>query len=458
MEKTRQRKSYEMDMCSGPLMGKLLVFALPVMLSGVLQLLFNAADIVVVGQYAGSDSLAAVGSTGSLVNLLTNIFIGLSVGTNVLTARYYGAGKKRDVEETVHTAILTSVISGLILVVIGMLLAEPLLLAMGSPEDVLKKSALYLRIYFLGMPVMMLYNFGSAILRAIGDTRRPLYFLTIAGVVNVVLNLIFVIGFHMDVAGVAAATVISQCVSAFLIIRCLIREDGACRLELKKLRVKKDKLLGIVRIGLPAGMQGAIFSLSNVMIQSSINSFGSVAMAGNTAGSNIEGFIYTAMNSFYQTSISFTSQNYGARKYDRINRILYCCLLYVALVGIVSGNLVYFLGDRLLRIYSPDPEVIQYGLRRMSIICTTYALCGIMDTIVGSIRGLGYAVMPMIVSLLGACGFRILWIFTVFASHRTLETLYISYPVSWLITGTAHIVCFLIVRRRLGREAEESVH
>ena len=458
MEKTRQRKSYEMDMCSGPLMGKLLVFALPVMLSGVLQLLFNAADIVVVGQYAGSDSLAAVGSTGSLVNLLTNIFIGLSVGTNVLTARYYGAGKKRDVEETVHTAILTSVISGLILVVIGMLLAEPLLLAMGSPEDVLKKSALYLRIYFLGMPVMMLYNFGSAILRAIGDTRRPLYFLTIAGVVNVVLNLIFVIGFHMDVAGVAAATVISQCVSAFLIIRCLIREDGACRLELKKLRIKKDKLLGIVRIGLPAGMQGAIFSLSNVMIQSSINSFGSVAMAGNTAGSNIEGFIYTAMNSFYQTSISFTSQNYGARKYDRINRILYCCLLYVALVGIVSGNLVYFLGDRLLRIYSPDPEVIQYGLRRMSIICTTYALCGIMDTIVGSIRGLGYAVMPMIVSLLGACGFRILWIFTVFASHRTLETLYISYPVSWLITGTAHIVCFLIVRRRLGREAEESVH
>lgn len=451
MEKTKQRKSYEMDMCSGPLMGKLLVFALPVMLSGVLQLLFNAADIVVVGQYAGSDSLAAVGSTGSLVNLLTNIFIGLSVGTNVLTARYYGAGKKRDVEETVHTAVLTSVVSGLILVVIGMLLAEPLLLAMGSPEDVLSKSALYLRIYFLGMPVMMLYNFGSAILRAIGDTRRPLYYLTIAGVVNVILNLLFVIGFHMDVAGVAAATVISQCVSAFLIIRCLVRDDGACKLELRKLRIKKDKLLGIVRIGLPAGMQGAVFSLSNVMIQSSINSFGSVAMAGNTAGSNIEGFIYTAMNSFYQTSISFTSQNYGARKYDRINRILYSCLFYVALVGIVAGNLVYFLGDRLLRIYSPDPEVIRYGLRRMSIICTTYALCGIMDTIVGSIRGLGYAVMPMIVSLLGACGFRILWIFTVFASHRTLEVLYISYPVSWLITGTAHMICFLIVRRRLGR-------
>lgn len=448
-QKQRKTKSYEMDMCSGPIMGKLLIFAVPVMLSGVLQLLFNAADIVVVGQYAGSDSLAAVGSTGSLVNLLTNLFIGLSIGTNVMVARYYGANKKKDVEETVHTAVLTSVISGIILIAVGMLLAEPLLILMGSPENVLGKSALYLRIYFLGMPATMLYNFGSAILRAIGDTRRPLYFLSIAGVVNVILNLLFVICFDMDVAGVAAATAISQFISAFLIVRCLIKETGVCHLDLKKLEIKKDKLLGIARIGLPAGMQGAVFSLSNVVIQSSVNSFGSVVMAGNTAGSNIEGFIYTAMNSFYQTSISFTSQNYGAQKYDRINRILFGCLFYVTVVGLVAGNLVYLLGDKLLRIYSPDQEVIRYGLCRMSIICTTYFLCGIMDTMVGSIRGLGYAVMPMIVSLLGACGLRMLWIFTVFASHRSLETLYISYPISWAITAGAHIVCYLIVRKKL---------
>lgn len=452
VKEEKKTKSYEMDMCNGPIMVKLLIFALPVMLSGVLQLLFNAADIVVVGQYAGSDSLAAVGSTGSLVNLLTNIFIGLSVGTNVLVARHYGANKKKDVEETVHTAVLTSVISGLVLIVIGVVLAEPLLVLMGSPENVIGKSVLYLRIYFLGMPAVMLYNFGSAILRAVGDTRRPLYFLTIAGVVNVLLNLFFVIVLHMDVAGVAAATAISQCVSAALIVRCLVKETGVCHLDLKKLAIKKDKLLEIFRVGLPAGMQGAIFSLSNVVIQSSINSFGSVAMAGNTAGSNIEGFIYIAMNAFYQTSISFTSQNYGAKKYERINKILLGCLFYVTVVGAVFGNLAYLFGNKLLRIYSPDAEVIQYGLLRMSIIATTYFLCGIMDTMVGSIRGLGYAIMPMIVSLLGACGLRMLWIFTVFASHRSLQVLYISYPISWTVTAAAHIICFLVVRRKLSKQ------
>lgn len=450
---TKKKKSYEMDMCNGPIMGKLLFFALPLMLSGILQLLFNAADIVVVGQYAGSDSLAAVGSTGSLVNLLTNVFIGLSVGTNVMVARYYGAGKKKDVAETVHTAVLTSVISGVILIAVGLLLAEPLLILMGSPENVLDKSALYLRIYFLGMPAAMLYNFGSAILRAMGDTRRPLYFLTIAGVVNVALNLIFVIALNMDVAGVAAATAISQCISALLILRCLMKEEGPCHLELKQLVIHRDKLSGIVKIGLPAGMQGAVFSLSNVLIQSSINSFGSVAMAGNTAAGNIEGFIYTAMNSFYQTSISFTSQNYGAKKYERINRILFGCLFYVTVVGVAAGNLAYFFGGKLLRIYSPDPEVIQFGLLRMGVICTSYFLCGIMDTMVGSIRGLGYAIMPMLVSLLGACGLRIVWIFTIFAAHRSLETLYISYPISWLVTAAAHILCFLVVRRKLAKNS-----
>lgn len=452
----KQRKSYEMDMCSGPIMTKLLIFALPVMLSGVLQLLFNAADIVVVGRFAGSDSLAAVGSTGSLVNLLTNLFMGLSVGTNVLVARYYGANKPRDVEETVHTAILTSVLSGCVLILVGVALAEPLLLLMGSPENVIGKSVLYLRIYFLGMPAMMLYNFGSAILRAIGDTKRPLYFLSAAGVINVVLNLVFVILFHMDVAGVATATTVSQCVSAALIVRCLMKETGVCHLDLKKLAITKKKLLEIIRIGLPAGMQGAIFSLSNVVIQSSINSFGSVAMAGNTAASNLEGFIYMAMNSFYQTSVSFTSQNFGAKKYDRINKILFGCLFYVTLVGVLFGNLAYLSGNKLLRIYSTDPEVIAYGMKRMAVICTTYFLCGIMDTMVGSIRGMGYGMMPMIVSLLGACGLRMVWIFTIFAQFRSLDTLYISYPISWAITAAAHVVCFLIVRRKQAKKIAHS--
>lgn len=452
----KQRKSYEMDMCSGPIMTKLLIFALPVMLSGVLQLLFNAADIVVVGRFAGSDSLAAVGSTGSLVNLLTNLFMGLSVGTNVLVARYYGANKPRDVEETVHTAILTSVLSGCVLILVGVALAEPLLLLMGSPENVIGKSVLYLRIYFLGMPAMMLYNFGSAILRAIGDTKRPLYFLSAAGVINVVLNLVFVILFHMDVAGVATATTISQCVSAALIVRCLMKETGVCHLDLKKLAITKNKLLEIIRIGLPAGMQGAIFSLSNVVIQSSINSFGSVAMAGNTAASNLEGFIYMAMNSFYQTSVSFTSQNFGAKKYDRINKILFGCLFYVTLVGVLFGNLAYLSGNELLRIYSTDPEVIAYGMKRMAVICTTYFLCGIMDTMVGSIRGMGYGMMPMIVSLLGACGLRMVWIFTIFVQYRSLDTLYISYPISWTITAAAHVVCFLIVKRKQDKKIAHS--
>lgn len=447
--KKNRKKSYEVDMLNGPLRGKLLIFAIPIMLSGILQLLFNAADIVVVGQYAGSDSLAAVGSTSSLVNLLVNVFIGLSVGTNVLVARFYGAGKKEALKETVHTAILTSIVSGILLIGLGITLAEPILRLMGSPENVLGKSALYLRVYFLGMPAVMLYNFGSAILRAVGDTKRPLYFLTVAGVINVILNLIFVVVFHMDVAGVALATVISQCVSALLIVRCLMKEEGMYRLELSKLRIKKDKLLQILRIGLPAGFQGAIFSISNVLIQSSVNSFGSIAMAGNTAGSNLEGFIYTSMNSFYQTAVSFTSQNYGAKKYGRIRKILFCCLFFVTAVGLSMGITSVLLGGTLLKLYSPDPEVIRYGLARMEIICTFYFLCGIMDVMVGSIRGMGYSIMPMIVSLLGACAFRVIWIFTIFAQERTLTCLYISYPISWALTALAHIICFIIVTRNM---------
>lgn len=442
-------KKYEIDMCNGPLLGKIILFYLPLMLSGILQLLFNAADIIVVGRFAGDEALAAVGSTSSLINLLVNVFIGLSVGANVLVARYYGAKQQAELSDMVHTAVLTALVSGVFLVFAGLFFSKPILQWMGTPSDVIGMSVLYIRIYFAGMPVMMLYNFGSAILRAVGDTKRPLYYLTFAGVINVALNLFFVIAFHMGVAGVALATILSQGVSAFLVIRCLLQTDASYRLELKKLKIHGDKLWKMICIGIPAGLQGALFSVSNVLIQSSVNSFGKIAMAGNTASSNIEGFVYTAMNALYQTSISFTGQNYGAKKYDRIWRILVICELLVIGVGVVLGNGAFFFGGTILKLYTKNPEAIAYGVLRMSVICTSYCLCGMMDVIVGSIRGLGYGIMPMLVSLTGACLFRIIWIYTVFQRVHTLECLYLSYPISWALTFAVHLCCFLIVFKRL---------
>ena len=439
MIEKKNKKSYEIDMCNGPLFGKMLIFTLPLMLSGILQLLFNAADVIVVGRFAGNEALAAVGSTGALTNLLVNLFIGLSVGANVLVARYYGAKAQDEVSQTVHTSVMISLLGGVFLAIIGIALARPLLLLMDTPENVIEHSVFYMRIYFLGMPVMLLFNFGSAILRAIGDTRRPLFYLIVAGVINVCLNLWFVIWFHMGVAGVALATVLAQCVSTALILRCLLQSEGCFRLQINKLRIDWDKFRKIAAIGLPAGIQGSLFSISNVLIQSSVNSFGAIAMAGNTAGANVEGFVYTAMNSVHQTAVSFTSQNLGGRRYERINKILAECLLFVTVIGLVMGNGAVLLGEHLLGLYSPDQEV-----------STTYCLCGIMDVMVGSIRGLGYAVMPMIVSLLGACVFRVVWICTVFQWDRTLHTLYLSYPVSWTLTALVHVICYIIVRKRLG--------
>lgn len=438
-----------MDMCSGPLLKKILIFTIPVMASGILQLLFNATDIIVVGRYAGKESLAAVGSTTALINLIINLFVGLSVGANVITAKYYGAGKEKDVSETVHTAILTAVISGIILVIIGIILATPLLRLMDSPEDVLGKSALYLKIYFLGMPAMMLYNFGSAVLRAVGDTKRPLYYLILSGSVNVCLNLISVICFGMGVAGVGIATVVAQYISAAMVVRCLIKEDGSYGINLSELRLTGSKLKEIMFVGIPAGMQGVVFALSNVLIQSSINSFGSIAMAGNTAASNIEGFIYISMNSYNQTAISFTSQNIGGKKIERVGKILLICIGLVSMFGIILGFGAYFAGNTLLHIYSSDMEVIHYGLMRMRVICLTYFTCGIMDVFAGSVRGMGYSVMPMIISLIGACGLRIVWIYTIFKAHHTLTTLYISYPVTWVITICAYIVCYTICIKKV---------
>lgn len=440
---------YTMDMCNGPLLKKIILFAIPLMLSGVLQLLFNAADVIVVGRFTGNEALAAVGSTSSLINLLINLFVGVSVGANVLLGKHIGARDEENASKTVHTAVTFALVVGIAMIFVGFFLSRPLLELMGTPEDVINLSVLYMRIYFVGMPAFMFYNFGAALLRAVGDTKRPLYFLTLAGIINVIFNLIFVIVFHMGVAGVALATIISEGISAFLVFLCLKGADGVLHLDHRSLSFHKDVAIQMMKIGLPAGLQGCIFSVSNVLIQSSVNSFGSIAMAGNTASANLEGFVYNAMNSLYQTSLSFTSQNMGAKKYKRVDKILIECLVIVMIVGIVMGGGAYLIGTSLLSIYSRDPQVISYGLLRMSLICVPYFLCGMMDVFVGSLRGMGYSVMPMLVSLTGACLFRIVWIFTIFATNRSLFVLYFSYPVSWALTATAHLICYMIVRKKV---------
>lgn len=452
-------KKYEIDMCSGSVFKKMLLFAIPLMCSSILQLLFNAADIVVVGRFAGDNALAAVGSNSALINLLTNLFVGLSIGSNVLTAQYYGAKKDTDLKETVHTSMLISIYSGLILTVIGILGARVLLEMMQAPPEVLDLAVLYLRIYFVGMTSTMVYNFGSAILRAVGDTKRPLYYLLGAGIINVILNLFFVIACKMGVAGVAMATAISQTISAVLVVRCLIQEQSGIHLELKELAISKEKFFRIMRIGLPAGFQGTVFSLSNVVIQSAVNSFGNIAVAGNSAAANIEGFVYMAMNAFYQATISFTSQNYGASQYKRIYKILFAGELYVIITGIILGNLAVFLGDTLLGIYSPSTEVIAAGMARLKIICTVYALCGVMGVLVGALRGIGYSVVPMIVSLIGACGLRLLWVATIFKipQYHNLTTVYLSYPITWTITLTVHAITFAVAAHKVLQSRNVSV-
>ena len=448
----RRTGRYEMDMISGPILSKVLLFSAPLMLTSVLQLLFNAADIVVVGRYAGPTALAAVGSTGALINLIVNVLMGMSIGTSVLVARYYGANKPRDVSETVHTSIAISFFGGILFGLGGVIVCRPMLELMGTPEEVIGQAALYMRIYFAGLPVIAVYNFGSAVLRAVGDTRRPLYFLTIAGVVNVLLNLLCVIVLKMGVAGVALPTVLSQAVAASLVIWCLRRSDGSIHLEFRQVRVYGGKMREIVKIGLPAGIQGSVFSISNVVIQSSVNSFGSTVMAANSAAANLEGFVYVIMNSFYQAALTFTSQNLGAKKPERILRILFCCVGLVTAFGLVMGLSVYFAGGTLLTIYSTDPEVIRWGLIRLSFVGAPYFICGIMDTMVGMMRGLGYSITPMIVSMVGVVGVRLGWIYTIFASQRTLQSLYVSYPVSWGITAAVHLGCFIVAYRKIMRK------
>lgn len=443
---------YEIDMCNGSIMDKLISFSLPLMISGMLQLMFNAVDIVVVGRFTGSSALAAVGSTTALIAVFTNLFIGISLGANVLAARFYATDKKKEMSETVHTAILFALLSGLVMAFIGVLMAKPALEIMGTPDNVIDQSVLYMRIYFMGMPFFMIYNYGAAILRAIGDTKRPLLFLIIAGVTNAVLNLFLVIAFHLGVAGVAIATIISQFISCVLVLRCLYKSEGSYQLRFSKLRIQSVYLKQIFQVGIPAGIQSTVINISNALLQSSVNSFGSVAMAGYTAANNILGFLYVSVNSVTQACMSFTSQNYGVRKLKRMDRVLIDCMILTVVVGTVLGGGAYLLGPELLHIYTEQNNVVQCGVEILSYTTVTYALCGLMDLFPGALRGMGYSTVPMLLSIIGTVGVRILWIFVLFPVHRTLGFLFLSYPVSWLATIIMQVICFYFVRKKVHKK------
>lgn len=449
------------SMREGPILKSIIVYTVPIILTGLLQLLFNAADLIVVGWFSGSDSVAAVGATGALTNLIINLFIGLSVGAGVAVAQGLGAGNGKQTSEAVHTAVPVAVISGIFLTVIGVLFSRNFLELMGTPDGkLLRLASVYMQIYFAGMTFSMLYNFGSAILRAAGDTRSPLIFLTIAGVLNVILNIVFVALFKLDVAGVALATSISQAVSAILVLLALMKRQDACRFEFKKMHIYKNALLRMVKIGVPAGLQGSLFSISNVLIQSSVNSFGAAHMSGSAAASSIEGFCYVTMNSFHQTALNFCGQNYGAGDFKRVKRITWVCLMTVAVAGFVVGNLSYIFGRELLKIYITDsPEAINYGMERLKFMVVPYFLCGIMDTTTGSMRGIGSSVIPMIITVVGVCVMRIVWIYTVFAlpQYHTFSGLFISYPISWLLTFAALFISFTVVMRRKEKKANNLI-
>ena len=440
------------SMREGPIFKSVIIYTIPIILTGLLQLLFNAADLIVVGWFSGSDSVAAVGATSALTNLIVNLFIGLSLGAGVAVAQGIGAKNDKLTSEAVHTAVPVAAISGIFLTVIGVLFSRNFLELMGTPEGkLLRLASIYMQIYFAGMTFSMIYNFGSAILRAAGDTRSPLIFLTVAGVLNVILNIIFVALFKMDVAGVALATSISQAVSAVLVVRELMKRQDACRFALQKMRIHKGALGKMIRIGVPAGLQSSLFAISNVLIQSSVNSFGSAHMSGSAAASSIEGFCYISMNSFHQTTLNFCGQNYGAGDFKRIKRITWICLMTVAAVGLIAGNLSYAFGRQLLGIYITDsPEAINYGMERLKFMLIPYFLCGIMDTTTGSMRGIGSSVIPMVITVVGVCVMRIVWIYTVFAmpQYHSFSGLFISYPISWLLTFIALFISFVIIIRR----------
>ncbi len=446
-----KKNKYEIDMCSGPIMPKLISFSIPLMLSGILQLMFNAVDIVVVGKFSGSLALAAVGSTTALINVFTNLFIGISLGANVLSARFYASGRTKEMSETVHTSIALALISGILMALAGLGFARSALELMGTPADVIGQSALYMRIYFMGMPFFMLYNYGAAILRSVGDTKRPLLFLIISGVINAVLNMILVICFHLDVEGVAIATVVSQMISCILVLRCLYCSEGSYQLRFSRLTLKWVYLKQIFQVGIPAGLQSTVINFSNALLQSSVNSFGSVAMAGYTAANNIFGFLYAAANSVTQACMSFTSQNYGVGKLKRMDKVLIHCMILTVGISLTLGCGAYLFGPELLKIYTDEADVIRCGMEILSFTTVPYFFCGIMDLFPGALRGMGHSAVPMILSVIGTVGMRVIWIFMIFPAHRSLEVLFISYPASWIATIILQVGCFLIVRKRVHR-------
>jgi putative MATE family efflux protein len=452
MSTAAKSKKYEIDMCNGTIMDKLISFSLPLMLSGILQLMFNAVDIIVVGRFSGSSALAAVGSTTALINVFTNLFIGISLGANVLAARFYAAGREKEMSETVHTAITLALISGIVMAFVGLFFSRLALEWMDTPADVIDQSALYMKIYFIGMPFFMLYNYGAAILRAVGDTKRPLFFLMISGAINAVLNLLLVIVFHLGVAGVAIATVISQLISCFLVLRCLCRSESSYRLQFSKLMIRGIYFKQILQVGLPAGIQSTVINFSNVLLQSSVNSFGSIAMAGYTAANNIFGFLYVSVNSITQACMSFTSQNYGVGRHKRMDRVLLDCLILSVVVSGVLGGSAYLFGPQLLTIYTKDPQVIACGVEILLYTTVTYFLCGIMDLFPGALRGMGHSAVPMILSVIGTVGMRIFWIYLIFPAHRSLSVLFISYPASWIFTIIMQVICFFLVRKKVHRD------
>nr|MBO2494483.1 MATE family efflux transporter [Clostridia bacterium] len=447
-------KKHDMDMCSGPLFSKILIFALPIMAMNILQLLFNAADMIVVGRFSGREALAAVGATGSLINLIVNTFMGLSVGTVVVVAQDYGAGRMLGLRDSVHTSIAISIISGLLVMVIGLVLCKPMLILMGTPEDILDLAVLYMKIYFLGVPAMMVYNFGAAILRAVGDSRRPMYYLTISGMVNVILNLFFVIVLRMTVDGVAWATVISQFLSMALVMICLLRSNRGIRFIPRQMRIEGYKLKEIVRIGLPAGLQSLLFSISNVMIQSAVNSFGSTMVAANSAAMNVEGLVGTIMNAYYNAAITFTGQNMGAKKYDRIDTIAKICTVLIFATWILLSGAILLFGKWLLAMYTSDGEVIELGMVRLKVLMIAYFTCGVMNVFPGLTRGMGYSVSPMMCTLIGACLLRIVWLKTVFAWYPTVITLFACYPVTWGLAGLGQVGIFFYARCRIRKNSE----
>lgn len=451
-----EKEKKTVDLCTRPLLGKIFWFSIPLMITGMLQLLYNAADLVVVGQFDGDAAMAAVSSTGALVNLVTNLFIGLSTGALAVMARWVGAKNEDSAFKVTHTSVVIGFVGGLLVGIFGFFAAEWMLRLMDTPDEVLPLSTLYLEIFFCGMPFNLVYNFGASILRACGDTKRPLMILGTAGLVNVALNLLLVAVFHMGVAGVAIGTTVSQAVSAVAVLFVMKRRTGFGQLFFKKIRIYKTALRDIVLIGLPAGIQSTIFSLSNTIIQSSINWFGKEAMAGNGAAASLEGFVYVAMNSVAQACLTFTGQNYGAKKRENLNLVLYQSIFLAGAVGLVVGIGAYLLAPWLLYLYNRNPDVIAIGRGRMAIISTTYFLCGIMEVLASSLRGVGRSVTPMITSIIGVCGVRILWIYTVFAAEKNLTMLYLSYPVSWFFTVVAHFACYLVIKKKIDKTASHS--